>query len=81
MSVIERYEALKRVAERLQRDKDRAEGAVGQLYDRLREQYAVKTLKEAKQLLKKAASGKEAAAEKAEEVLTKLEEDYGDYLR
>ena len=77
---LKRYERLKTDVDRLQRDADRAEGALAQLMGRLEKEHDCATLQDAETLLKKLQAKEKAAEEKFATALAEFEEEWSDVL-
>lgn len=78
--LIRQYEQLKSEVDRLQNEQARAEGALGNIMERLDSEYGVKTLKAAKQLRDKLAKEVDLAKSELEEALADFQRDWGDKL-
>jgi len=64
----------------LQRDKDRAEGALEQHYTRLRKEFQCDNLEEGQVLLKKLEEALATAEKESKKLLRAFEEQFGDML-
>jgi len=70
---IDDLERIKREVERKQQEKDRAEGALNEILSRLKKEYGVSSLKEAKALLKKLEQEEVEEAEKFQKAKKEFE--------
>ncbi len=77
---LEEYEKLKKRADKLRTDAERAKGALDQLTSKLREDYDCVSLEDAKELLEKLRGEEEEAETVFEEALAGFEEEWGDKL-
>ena len=68
---------LKDERDKLQREADRAEGALQQIRERLQQEFEVSSLKEAERLLRKLEKEEQEAEREAEEKLTEYQEKWG----
>ena len=73
-------DALKRKVESIRRDKDKARGALDQVMSDIKEEFGVKTIKEAKVLLTKLELDRQMAADKYLAKKKKFEEKWKDVL-
>lgn len=80
MNTVQRFTELKRKVEQLQRDADRAQGAMNQIKERLKEEYDLDSLKEAADLLLELETEVEELAVAFAEDLKTFEEEYGELL-
>lgn len=80
MTTLSDLEDLKRKAERMRQQRDRAQGRLEEAQKRLKEEFKVNTITEAKKLLK--TLGKKEAGTKAEfeQALEEFNEKWGDKL-
>jgi len=77
---LKRYEQLKGQVDRLQRDHDRAEGALSGLMARLKAEHGCDTLEEAQAKLKQLEAKAEKAEKQFEEALEQFEEEWAEKL-
>ena len=77
---IKQYEQLKRRVETLQREHDRAEGALGQLMTKLADEHGCETLDDARAKAKQLKVDAEAAESEYDAALAEFEEKWGDRL-
>lgn len=75
-----RYTELQEKVQKLQQRRDRAQGALDQVMERLRKEYGCKTIKEAKTLLAKLNTDLDESEQEFETLLTTFEKEYGDLL-
>jgi len=80
MTNLDRYQKLKGKADELQREADRAEGALEQLMDKLKDEFDCETLEEAEKLSKKLEKEAKKAEEDFETAIDMFEEKWGDVL-
>lgn len=80
MISLDDYQALKRKVETIRRDKDKARGALDQVMSDIKEEFGVKTIKEAKLLLTKLELDRQMAADKYLAKKKKFEEKWKDVL-
>ena len=77
---LKRYEQLKQEVGRVQRDKDRAEGALSQLMARLKSEFSCDTLDQAKRSLAKMNKERDRTEKTLEDSMAEFEEKWGDQL-
>ena len=77
---LSRYKSLKAEVDKLQRETDRAEGALAQLMKRLQSEYNCKTLEQAEKQLKKLQKESQAAEDEYNEALSDFEEQWSEML-
>lgn len=80
MSRIKDLEQLKRKAEQLRQQHDRAQGRLEETEKRLKEEFEVDSLEAAEKLLKKLEKEEAAAKEKFDNALEEFNEEWGDKL-
>lgn len=73
---LKKYEQLKKAAVAAQREADRSAGVIEQLEKRLRSEYEVETLQQAKALLKKLQAEQRKAEEEYEQRYSEFAEKY-----
>lgn len=77
---VKRYQQLKADVDRLQRQRDQAEGALGVVMKSLEDGFGCKTLKEAERLAAKLKREADEAEREFDESLAAFEEKWGDVL-
>lgn len=77
---LKQYERLRRKADDLKREVDKAEGALEQLIGRLESEFDCKTLAQAQKMLKKLSADEAKASKKYESDLAEFEEEWGKVL-
>lgn len=77
---LKRYEKLKSQVDQLQRDSDRAAGALSSMMKRLEEEFQCKTLEEAESLSSQLKQEVGQAEAKFNEALEQFEEEWGETL-
>lgn len=80
MAQLEELTNLKKKVGRLQRERDRAEGALSETMKRIKEEFECSTLEEAETLLKKLKRKEDKAKNKFEEALAKFKEEWSELL-
>ena len=80
MSLLEKYQELKKLCERKRREADRAQGALQQVLDTLKDKFNCSTVKEGEQLLKKLEIEIEKLEPRLQQELENLEDKYGDRI-
>ena len=78
--LLDRYQKMKRKADELRREADRAEGALEQLMEKLKEDFDCDTLEEAEQLSKRLEKEAKEAEEQFDVAVEEFEEEWGDEL-
>ena len=78
---LKRFQALKDRAEALQREADRAAGALQQLKFRLKDEFNCKTLEEAEKLLQRLSKEQKEAEKTFNQALKIFEAEFGDLLQ
>ncbi len=78
---LKQYEKLRRKADDLKREVDKAEGALEQLMGGLDNEFGCKTLSQAQKMLKKLSSDEAKASEKYESDLAEFEKEWGEVLK
>lgn len=80
MSDLEKFAALKKKVTTLQRDADKAQGALDRLQAELAEEFECETIEAAEKLLKRLVKEEKAAGKAFSKALTKFEEDWSEDL-
>ena len=78
---INKFQTLKKKVERLQRESDRASGALAQAEIQLKENFGCKTLKEAETKLRELEKQEDKAKENYEKAVSKFEGDWENELK
>jgi hypothetical protein len=78
MTDIKRFIELKEKVARLERESERASGALGQLMQQLKEEFDCESVEEAKRLEKKLCREQNTLEEKLEKKIIQLEKEIGD---
>lgn len=77
---LRRYTQLKEKAERLQRDADKAQGALEQVKEQISKEFGCQTIKAAKALAEELQAELEQTEQKYEQQLTRFEKEWGDEI-
>jgi len=80
MSDLEKFAALKKKVATMQRNADKAQGALDRLQSELEEEFDCKTIEEAEKLLKRLVKDEKAAGKAFSKALAKFEEDWSEDL-
>ena len=78
---VRRFESIKGRIEQLQREQNKAEGALDQLIAEMETKYGCKDVRHAEKVLVKKTVEAEDAEKEYKEALSKFEEDWGHLLR
>lgn len=78
---LEEYSALKRKAEKLRSQADRAQGALEHHMKRLRDEFDCNSIEEAEEALEELKKEEEKIAEKYGKALEKFKKEWGDKLK
>lgn len=78
MSKLDRYLSLKKRVEAAQQESDKAEGALGEVMNQIKDEFGCNTLNEAKRKLKQLRKQEEASKKDFDDALEKFEEKWQD---